>query len=42
MDTNFEDTVGLVQGFGSYIREEKLFDLVVHSKLSDEKLQRYL
>lgn len=42
MEANYEDTIGLIQGFGSYVREDKLLDLLVHHKLSEDKLQRSL
>lgn len=42
MDTNYENTIGLIQGFGSYVREDRLIDLLVHHRLSDEKLHRTL
>lgn len=34
METNYEDTVGLTQGFASYIREDKLIDIVVNHSLT--------
>lgn len=42
MEANYEDTVGLIQGFAGYVREDKLFDIVVNHKLSEEKLQKHL
>ena len=42
MEANYETTVGLVQGFASYIREDKLLDIAVNHKLSVEKLNKQL
>ena len=42
METNYEETVGLIQGFASYVNETKLIDNVISHKLSSEKMFRYL
>ena len=42
IDANYEDTVGLTQGFASYIQENKLLEIIVTHKLTDEKVQKHL
>ena len=42
LEANYEETVGLVQGFNSYVNEVKLFEIVVNHKLSAEKMYKHL
>jgi hypothetical protein len=42
MDTNYEETLGLIQGFAGYTKETKLLEGVMHHKLTGEKLHRTL
>jgi len=34
METNYEETIGLIQGFSGFIREEKLLEMMVNHKLT--------
>ena len=38
METSYEDTIGLIQGCSVYVREDKLLELVLAHKLSNQKL----
>lgn len=40
MDTNYEETLGLIQGFAGFTKEAKLLEGVMHHKLTAEKLHR--
>jgi hypothetical protein len=42
LEASYEDTVGLTQGFAGYVREEKLFEIALNHKLTDERLQKHL
>lgn len=37
---NYENTVGLIQSYWSYVDEDRLLDLIVNSKLTNERLTR--
>lgn len=37
---NYEETVGLIQSYWSYVNENRLLELTVNNKLTNEKLAR--
>lgn len=40
VNQNYEETVHLIQSYWSYVDENKLLELVVNSKLTNEKLSK--
>lgn len=40
MENNYEETIGLIQGFGGFGKEKKLIDSISQNKLTSEKLHK--
>jgi benzoyl-CoA reductase/2-hydroxyglutaryl-CoA dehydratase subunit BcrC/BadD/HgdB len=40
LNTSFEETIGLIQGFGGFGKEKKLIESVSQNKLTTEKLHK--
>ena len=40
MDTSYQETIGLIQGFAWFGKEKKLIDSLGHNKITAEKLHK--
>lgn len=40
LNTSYEETIGLIQGFGGFGKEKKLIESISQNKLTSEKLHK--